>query len=557
MPSAVAPAQPSQPYIPKLAFRNASSFEPPGPPSELTRTVSVSPSARTAASTPLSAPQTVASSNTSFTSLSHSYFSLPSPRSSTTTVTTTTTTTTGAAAATFPKPPVKKKSSLLGGFFSVKEPSTQAFQEFKREQARKAAAASAQTGRSSAALIPGVSSTKLPSSVPRVNTKWDGVPKSMKDRDQAKDRPVSVGPPAALPGMPASHFQGSTSTVGSRGSRGYVVTPTSTDGSRSDMGSSASGSTPFRYCGGVAHSWAEPATSTAAPLRSPSQTSLPDFLTDSPAGLDGIAPDSRPAAATLPRPPVLSRSHRPPSATRSTHAPTPAPPPAPPAVPLATWTDPPPPPSPAPAPPSTTTSVATSERPPVAIDDAGSGRPVFGSVGPPTPTDVPLGSSPFPAGEAAPMRTPPDEPRREEPTKATWRRSMRMLRPERSSEIAERPQSRGRRASLTRPLSSEHPRRDALPRPPSPAEPAKSDKSESAASLKAPTAPRVRSGRDRSVTPWDFCEIPEGPVPPVPPVPTTAVASLAPPVTIASPPPEMPAEGRLRLRRSKIFSFGK
>ncbi|KAI4209934.1 MAG: hypothetical protein LQ351_007160 [Letrouitia transgressa] len=74
--------------------------------------------------------------------------------------------------------PTKKKGSFLK-FFTVKEPSTQAFEVYQ-EQMRKRG--TTQNGRVTAVGLPGVSSAKLPPTVPKVNSKWDGVPQAAKDK---------------------------------------------------------------------------------------------------------------------------------------------------------------------------------------------------------------------------------------------------------------------------------------------------------------------------------------------------------------------------------------
>ncbi|KAL9045997.1 MAG: hypothetical protein Q9214_001062 [Letrouitia sp. 1 TL-2023] len=79
-----------------------------------------------------------------------------------------------------PKSPAltKKKGSFLK-FFTVKEPSTQAFEAYQ-EQMRKRG--TTQSGRVIAVGLPGVSSAKLPPTVPKVNSKWDGTPQAVKDK---------------------------------------------------------------------------------------------------------------------------------------------------------------------------------------------------------------------------------------------------------------------------------------------------------------------------------------------------------------------------------------
>ncbi|KAL9010871.1 MAG: hypothetical protein Q9173_004234 [Seirophora scorigena] len=70
-------------------------------------------------------------------------------------------------------------SSSFFNFLSVKEPSTQAFEAYHEQMKKRG---TTQSGRANAVGLPGVSSAKLPPTVPKVNSKWDGVPQTAKDR---------------------------------------------------------------------------------------------------------------------------------------------------------------------------------------------------------------------------------------------------------------------------------------------------------------------------------------------------------------------------------------
>ena len=76
----------------------------------------------------------------------------------------------------------KKKGSIFGNFFA-KEASSQALEQV-------AAQLIAQHGELSARAIPGVSATKMPETVPKVNSKWDGVPESVKLRERQDEYKV-------------------------------------------------------------------------------------------------------------------------------------------------------------------------------------------------------------------------------------------------------------------------------------------------------------------------------------------------------------------------------
>lgn len=90
---------------------------------------------------------------------------------------------------------IKKKSSGVLGFLTLKEPSTSALEEFAEQERRKAAQ---KNFRSDGVMLPGVSSQKLPDHVPKVNSKWDGLPDSAKrkldkngEREKAKRSSVT------------------------------------------------------------------------------------------------------------------------------------------------------------------------------------------------------------------------------------------------------------------------------------------------------------------------------------------------------------------------------
>lgn len=83
----------------------------------------------------------------------------------------------------------EKKPSLLD-VFSVKEPSAKALQRYE-EQIRKQQAATAGGKNNRIGVgMPMISSTKLPTDIPKVNTKWDGMPKTS-EKSVARYTPTS------------------------------------------------------------------------------------------------------------------------------------------------------------------------------------------------------------------------------------------------------------------------------------------------------------------------------------------------------------------------------
>ena len=74
---------------------------------------------------------------------------------------------------------LKAKAASLFRFFNVKEPSKQAWLDYQESICKQQ---SSNNGRFTPIGLPMVSSARLPSTVPKVNSKWDGVPRSVKER---------------------------------------------------------------------------------------------------------------------------------------------------------------------------------------------------------------------------------------------------------------------------------------------------------------------------------------------------------------------------------------
>lgn len=75
----------------------------------------------------------------------------------------------------------KKRSNFFSGLFNAKEPSAQALQDYQRHLMKQGG------GRITAVGMSGVSSAKLPTTVPKVNSKWDGIPQSLKEKEKQQD----------------------------------------------------------------------------------------------------------------------------------------------------------------------------------------------------------------------------------------------------------------------------------------------------------------------------------------------------------------------------------
>ena len=104
--------------------------------------------------------------------------------------------------------------------FTVKEPSTQAFEDYQKQMMKKGAS---KNGRVVPVGIPGVSSAKLPPTVPKVNSKWDGVPQAIKEREKEKDAAVRQSMSGYSRSIASSASDGARSRTSSRGpSRGAL-----------------------------------------------------------------------------------------------------------------------------------------------------------------------------------------------------------------------------------------------------------------------------------------------------------------------------------------------
>lgn len=76
----------------------------------------------------------------------------------------------------------KRRSGGVLGFLTLKEPSTSALEEFAESEKRRIAA---QKG---SKMISGVSTQKLPSNVPKVNSKWNGLPEPTQRKSAAAEQ---------------------------------------------------------------------------------------------------------------------------------------------------------------------------------------------------------------------------------------------------------------------------------------------------------------------------------------------------------------------------------
>ncbi|KAJ8107491.1 hypothetical protein OPT61_g8827 [Boeremia exigua] len=129
----------------------------------------------------------------------------------------------------------KKKSNSVFGFLSLKEPSQVALEQFA-EQQRKQGSGKGTTSPSNSSVKTGatIASKRLPDSVPKVNSKWDGVPDAVKKRqstasaarsskDMKRSSGSSFGKGSQLAALPWNTSEFSVMSNESRGPPNSII----------------------------------------------------------------------------------------------------------------------------------------------------------------------------------------------------------------------------------------------------------------------------------------------------------------------------------------------
>lgn len=216
----------------------------------------------------------------------------------------------------------KKKGSSVLGFLSLKEPSQVALEQFAEQQRKQNANSGTSTPQSRASS--NYVGQKLPPSVPKVNSKWDGVPESVKNRystssASTKDNRSSVSSRGSF-GSPLKHAPWNESrfsvmTDGTRNPPNSVASMSLSNLAMRDeasgLGSSPSTTTlpemSYYFPG-------DPAASGALPPRSESAGATYDYTSQLPVRLSDSTSSDRPSMDGS----VDSRPHSPASSTTST-----------------------------------------------------------------------------------------------------------------------------------------------------------------------------------------------------------------------------------------------
>jgi hypothetical protein len=108
-------------------------------------------------------------------------------------------------------PAPKKKPSIFAGMFQVKEPTQVALSQVSAQ-------IKAQHGSTSANKVPNVRLEKMPDYVPKVNSKWDGVPEAVKQRDKREKEMAKAGKRNSIVGRGSNDADRGRRNVGSSGS---------------------------------------------------------------------------------------------------------------------------------------------------------------------------------------------------------------------------------------------------------------------------------------------------------------------------------------------------
>lgn len=110
-----------------------------------------------------------------------------------------------------PRTPDKKAKGFFSSLFATKEPSALALAAYERQLKTQG---TLKNGRITAVGMPGVSSAKLPPTVPKVNSKWDGTPLTAKEIEKKEKLATQARPKLFARGSTSEHsFSSSNSSL--------------------------------------------------------------------------------------------------------------------------------------------------------------------------------------------------------------------------------------------------------------------------------------------------------------------------------------------------------
>jgi hypothetical protein len=206
----------------------------------------------------------------------------------------------------------KKKKGSVFGFLSLKEPSQLAFEQYAEAQRKQALekGSPSPTGRPASTYA----SKKLPGNVPKVNSKWDGVPDSIKNRHSkssssstksTKNRHSVMSQDSQktqLTALPQNASKVSVMTDGTRNPPNSVASLAGSVSSRASSPSPSDNDLPeISYYfpeqmddGASATQPEQPLTYHPETMDSPPQSAEPTFDFSSPDQVPGLGPGSQP-----------------------------------------------------------------------------------------------------------------------------------------------------------------------------------------------------------------------------------------------------------------------
>jgi hypothetical protein len=215
----------------------------------------------------------------------------------------------------------KKKAGSVFGFLSLKEPSQVAFEQYAEAQRKLALEKGSSSPSTSTSSSTNYASKKLPGNIPKVNSKWDGVPDSIKNR-HAKASPLTKNRHSVMSQdsnmshstvLPRNVSRASVMTDGTRNPPNSVASPAaSVSGLSIDQDFRSTSPTPstndlsetsFYFpeptdCDASVTQPLQPQTYHPSTIESPPRSAQPSFDFSSPSDqVPGLRPDS-PASST-------------------------------------------------------------------------------------------------------------------------------------------------------------------------------------------------------------------------------------------------------------------
>ncbi|KAL5421744.1 hypothetical protein PMIN04_005262 [Paraphaeosphaeria minitans] len=194
------------PRIPKLTYRN------PLPADDLSLISQTSSTSTDAPPSPNDTPLDQPLSTPNCTPVSTPEFDTRSTASLASTQSASLASSDGSSTRESKAPPTKKKKNCVLSFLTMKEPSQSALDQFADAHRKQSAA---KGGLPPPVGMQGISPQKLPPTVPKVNSKWDGVPESLKSSRTSILSSKRASTMSSTESQPSPNYTTRTSTINS------------------------------------------------------------------------------------------------------------------------------------------------------------------------------------------------------------------------------------------------------------------------------------------------------------------------------------------------------